>query len=125
MNTSPRLVFGREPALWIGAVSVALTLLVSFGLPLSDGQNAAVLAVLTAGAGLFTAWAVKPVSPALFLDLAKAALVLVAAFGLDLTAGQQGAILAAATTVLALVLRQQVTPPVPADYVGEHRDVEV
>lgn len=55
------MFFGREPALILGFVQVLLTLLVVFGLDLTEAQTAAILAVSAAGLSLWTRQKVAPV----------------------------------------------------------------
>lgn len=50
-----------EPAIVATAVGAVLSLLVAFGLPISDEQTAAVLAVVWAGLGFFVRSRVTPV----------------------------------------------------------------
>lgn len=54
---------GREPLLTVGtattAVAAGLALLVSFGLPISDDQQAAVLGLIAAAAPLVAAFAAR------------------------------------------------------------------
>jgi hypothetical protein len=103
--------FGREPALVIQTISALLALAVAFGIPgLNDGVAAAITATLTAGAGAWVAWHVRPVAPTVFTGFITAAATLAAAFGLDLTQQQVGLVAVAATAVMAMLTRAQVTP---------------
>lgn len=103
-------VFGREPAVVLYAVNAAVALFVAYGLPMSQGQVAAVTTIATA---VFTAWAAlqtRPVSVPAVTAALGTALAAAAAFGLHLSANQIGASVAALSIVLALVLRQNVSP---------------
>ena len=55
------MFFGREPALILGFIHVMITLLVVFGLDLTEAQTAAILAVSAAGLSLWTRQKVSPV----------------------------------------------------------------
>ncbi len=54
--------FSREPALWIALATAVIELLVVFGLELPDGAQAAIIAVLTALAGVAIRSQVTPAS---------------------------------------------------------------
>ena len=54
--------FSREPALWIALATAVIELLVVFGLDLPDGGQAAIVAVLTALAGVAIRSQVTPAS---------------------------------------------------------------
>jgi len=54
--------FSREPALWIALATAAIELLVIFGLDLPEGGEAAIIAVLTAVAGVIIRSQVTPAS---------------------------------------------------------------
>lgn len=103
--------FGREPALYISTLGALLAVLVGFGLPgLNDTLAAALVAVATAGAGVWTALHVKPVAPTVFTSLIIAGAALGVELGTNVTQQQVALITAAATTIMTLVLRAQITP---------------
>lgn len=104
---SPR----REPALYIGAVSAALSLLVAINFHgLSSEQAALIVAVITAIGGVATAVATRPVTPAAFTALVAAAAALLAGFHFNVDPGTVAAINGIVLAVLSLVTRHQVTP---------------
>ncbi|GLY21711.1 hypothetical protein [Micromonospora sp. NBRC 101691] len=104
-------VFGREPTLYIQAISALLGVFVTFGLPgLSATQAAAIVAVLSAVLAAVNAAMVRPVAPAAFTGLVTALAVLVAAYGLDVSQETVGAVQVAVVGVLALLTRTQVSP---------------
>lgn len=104
-------LFGREPALWIQALSATLALLVGLGLPgLNDTLAASITAVATAGAATWVALRTMPIAPTVFSGFITAAATLGAALGLDLSQQQVSLVTLTATAVMALLTRAQVTP---------------
>ena len=104
-------LFGREPTLYIQAISALLGVAVTFGIDgLSAEQSAAIIAVLSAVLAAVNATMVRPVAPAAFTGLVTAVAVLVAAYGLDVSQETVGAVQVAVVGVLALLTRNQVTP---------------
>lgn len=111
------LIFGREPAAYVGVIEAALALAIAFWAPLSHHQVGLIMACVTAAFGLYTAIATRDSLLATAVGLAKALIALGVGFGLSLTDVQTGAIIAFVTIVLGLFNRQ-VTEPV----VRQHRD---
>lgn len=104
-------LFGREPAMWIQALTALLALFVGFGVPgLSDTLAAAVTALAAAIFAAVQALAVQPVAPTVFSGVIAAAAPLVMHFGLDLTQQQVGLVSIAVATVVGLLVRSQSTP---------------
>lgn len=147
-----RTIFGREPAAWVGLIEAIIAVLVF--LPIASALNItqewAVLfmAVVSAGAGLYTAWATKDTLLGAITGFAKAVIGLVAFYGLDLSPEMQASLMSLVAVIVGFWQRtqtspvdypvdpspQQVTPGTPvldqanatvarADggYVGEHR----
>ena len=107
----PVQIFGREPALWIGTISTALSLGTAVGVPgLSQYQVAALVVALNAIAFGVTAWQVRPVAPALFTNVAGALFAVGAAYGFSVTSETIGAVNAVIVTVLSLIMRGHVSP---------------
>lgn len=106
-------VFGREPAVVIAFLATLLQVAGSLGLSLSVPLQAALIAVLTAGAGVWTAFKVQAdkALPAL-LGFAQAGFALLLALNFDVTTAVQSAVAAAITAAVALFVRTQVTAPV-------------
>ncbi len=107
--------FNREPAVVIGFIATLLQVVASLGLPLSPELQGAVTAVLTAGAGVWTAYKVASdkALPAL-LGFAQAGFALLLALHFHVSADVQTAVAAAITAAVALFVRTQVTAAVPA-----------
>lgn len=113
-------IFGREPAVLIGAVASLLSLLVAFGMDFLDAKQAgAIEAFLAAAAAVWIATKVRPLAPTLFTGVISTGATLAAAYGFELTQSQVGSITAASVAMMtALVIRPQSTPmadPRPID----------
>lgn len=104
-------VFGREPTMWLQALTATLALLVGFGVPgLSDTLAAGITSLAAAVFAAWQAWAVQPVAPTVFSGVIATAAPLVAHFGFDLTQQQVGLISVAVATLVGLLVRPQSTP---------------
>jgi hypothetical protein len=103
-------IFGREPAVWVGLIESALTVLLAFGLGISPETYGPWLAIFVALGGVVTAWATRDTLLSALLGAIKAGLVLFTVYGLSLTDQQQGAIIAFATVLIGGWLRTQTTP---------------
>lgn len=104
-------IFGREPAALVGVIEGVLAVLLSFGLfDLHQNQVAAIVAVVTAGLGLVTAYATRDTMLGVLVGFSKSVLVLAAAYGLNLS-DQQTAGLIAVITLLAGYWHREHTMP--------------
>lgn len=104
-------IFGREPTLYLQAISAVLAFLVTFGWDNLSGEQAGlIVAVISAVFGVINALAVRPISPAIFDMLIKAGAALLAGYGLNLGQEHVGAFQLAVIALMTLVLRNQVTP---------------
>jgi hypothetical protein len=114
----PVKIFGREPAMILGAIAAAIQLLSATLLPLSVEQQGVLNAVAVAVIGLVTAAAVsaEKAAPAV-LGLVQAVLACALAFGLQMSPETQGAAMAFVTAMVSLFVRTQVVAPVPASSV--------
>jgi hypothetical protein len=107
VNVHPRF----EPALWVGAVSAGLSLLVALGFHgLTADQATLIVAAITAVGGVITAVSTRPVAPAAFTALVVAVADLLAGFHFNVSAGTVGAINGVVLAVLTLLTRAQVSP---------------
>ena len=109
----PPTFFGREPALWLALVAVAVKLATAFGLNLSTDQQAVVNAVAAALAGLIVAVMVHDGIAAAVLGFVQTALALAVGFGLNWSADRQAVIMSFAAAIVAMFVRTQVTAPMP------------
>lgn len=110
------LLGGREPAAWVGLIEALIALLVVFALGVTAESAVLIMAVVSALAGLYTAWATRDTALGAILGLAKATISLAAYYGLDLTDAQQGALISALAVFAGFWQRTQTTPVVdPVD----------
>lgn len=105
----PVKIFGRDPALWIGLLGAAVTVLVAGNLPWIDAGAGA--AITTFAAAVIVAATTRPWQPAMFTGIVAAGAALLAEYGWHLSdqmvTGLSGLILA----VFAILgVRPQVSP---------------
>jgi nicotinamide riboside transporter PnuC len=105
-------IFGREPALWLALVAVAVKLATAFGLDVSSDQQAVINACAAAIVGLVVAVMVHDGISAAVLGLVQAGLALAVGFGLDWSADQQAVVMSAAAALVGMFVRTQVTAKV-------------
>jgi hypothetical protein len=104
------MIFGREPAQWVGLISGGLMLLVGLGLALSQGQVDAIQAFVSALAAVVVASATRPLQVSVFQQFVKAAIAMVVIFGIDINVALQTAMLAFVETVFNFAMRANVSP---------------
>jgi ABC-type dipeptide/oligopeptide/nickel transport system permease subunit len=103
-------LFGTEPALIVGAISAALSLVVTLGVGLSADQAGAWTAVISGVFAVVTAVLTRPIAPAAFTGLVAVVADLLAAYHFNVSAGTVAAVNTVVIAVLALVTRGQVSP---------------
>lgn len=96
------LIFGRQPAIWVGLIESALALGIAVGLPLTPEQVAAVVAVVSAALGVYTAYVTTETLLAVVVGFAKAVLACAVGFGLNLSPELTGAIISFVTLVMSM-----------------------
>lgn len=106
-------IFGREPALWLALIAVAVKLSTAFGLDLSDGQQATINAIAAALVGLIVAVVAHDGIGAAVIGFVQAGVALAVGFGLHWSPDQQAVVLSFASAIVAMWTRTQVTAPVP------------
>lgn len=106
-------IFGREPALWLALIAVAVKLSTAFGLDLTADQQAVINAVAAALVGVLVAVSVHDGLGAAVIGLVQAAVALAVGFGLHWSPDQQAVVLSFASAIVAMWTRTQVTAPVP------------
>lgn len=106
-------IFGREPAVVIGILSAALSLLVTYNIGLSSEQAGAIVAITSAVFAAITAAMTRPVTPSAFTGLVAAAVALLAAFHYNVTPETVGSLNALVLAVLVFITRGQVSPSSP------------
>jgi hypothetical protein len=112
MNTSVVKLAGREPALWLALVAVAVQLGTAVGLHLTSGQQAGINAGALAVVGLLIAVSVHDGISAAALGLLQAGIALAVGFGLHWSPEQQSTVMAFAAAIAAMWTRTQVTAKV-------------
>lgn len=107
-------IFGREPAVWIGAIEAVIAVVVAFNVGL-DQQAATILITFIGivGGGL-TAWTTTNSHLSIVVTVFKALLVMAVGFGLTVTDAQIGLLAAVLVTIGALFNRTQNSPEVTA-----------
>lgn len=115
-------IFGREPTAVLQAISILLSVVVTFGVPdkyLSADTQVLLVAFISAGFGLWNAVATRPWTPAAFVGFASAGAALLTGYGLELRPELVAAITTAIPVLLTLQTRSQVTPvadPAPREF---------
>ncbi len=103
-------IWGREPALFIGAISAALSLAVTLGVGLTANQAGGWTAVISGASAAVTAVATRPIAPAAFTGLVTVSADLLSAYHYDLSASTVAAVNGTVIAVLTLLTRGQVSP---------------
>jgi hypothetical protein len=104
-------IFGREPAVWVGVIEGFLALLVSwhqFGL--DSEEVGAIMAVIVAAFGVYTAAVTRDTMLGVVVGLAKAVLALLLAYKVELSADQVATIIAFVTVTVGFFQRTQTSP---------------
>jgi lipopolysaccharide export LptBFGC system permease protein LptF len=107
-------IFGYEPALIIGALSAALSLVVTLGLGLTTDQAGAWVAVISGVFAVVTAVTTRPIAPAAFTGLVAVVAALLSAYHFGVAPGTVAAINTMVLAVLTLLTRGQVSPTATA-----------
>lgn len=103
-------IFGREPAAWVGLIEATLALAVAFAFGVDQTTFGPIMAVVSAAAGVYTAWATRDTMLGVILGLVKAVVGLTAVYGLALADNQVGAIMAITAVLVGFFQRTQTTP---------------
>ena len=109
-------IFGREPAVWVGLIGGALTLLVSMGvLDFTNEQTGLAMAVVAAVFGVITAYLTKDTMLGVVVGFSKAAIALAVGFGASFSPELTAAIIAFVTVTMGFFQRTQTSPsPAPS-----------
>ena len=101
----------REPAALVGLVSGVLALLLSLDqLGLTNEKVGLIMGVITALAGVYTAWSTKDTMLGVILGAVNAAAALVAGYGFELSQDTTAAVIAIVTVIVGFYQRTQTTP---------------
>lgn len=109
-----RLIFGREPVLWLTLVAVAVKFVSAFWVNVSTDQQAVINAAAAALVGLLIALSVHDGVGAAVLGLVQAGVALAIGFGLHWSPDQQAIVMSAAAALIGMFTRTQVTAKVTA-----------
>lgn len=107
-------IFGREPAVWLGLIAVAVQFFSAFVVEVDADTQTAINVTAAAAVGLIVAFMVADGIVAALTGFAQAALALGMNLGLDWSSDKQAAYMAVITVVAQAFVRTQVTAPVPA-----------
>jgi uncharacterized membrane protein HdeD (DUF308 family) len=106
-------IFGREPAFWVGFIEAVLAMLLSLNRwSLTGEQVAAIMAVVTAAFGVYTAYVTQNVGLAILIGFSKAVMGLAAAYNFNLSTDQTSAVIGLITLVAGAFNRQTTSPVV-------------
>lgn len=108
--SKPLTIFGREPAVLVGALEALIAVLLAFGLGISPESYGPWVALVVAVGGVLTAIGTTDTLLGAVIGALKAAVVLVAVYGLTLTDQQTGALIGVVTVAFSLYQRTQTSP---------------
>ena len=104
-------IFGREPAFWAGVIEALLALLLAWHqFDLTAENVAAIMAVVVAVFGVYTAWVTRDTMLGVLVGLSKAIIALLAAYKLELSVDQVASVIAFVTIVGGVIQRTQTAP---------------
>jgi hypothetical protein len=104
-----------EPALILGFISAAVSLIVALNIGMTAAQGGLWLALITAVFGVVAAVLVRPIAPAAFTTLVTAVGDLLLGYHYHVDPGVLAAVNGFVLSVLTLLTRHQVTPVSRAD----------
>jgi hypothetical protein len=109
------LIFGREPAGWVGVIEAALAFLLMVGwlhfIGLNTAQDTAIfMAAVDALLAVYVAYATHHTTTALIVGAAKALLSLATVYGFHLTPDHAAAAIGFLSVALAFYNKQVTTP---------------
>lgn len=105
-------ILGRDPALFLAAVGIAVKLAVALGWHASPNVQTAVNTIAAATVGVIVACLVHDGQVPAILGLVQAGLALLVGLGFHVSSDLQAGIMSGVAVVLAIITRTQVTPPV-------------
>lgn len=106
-----RKLFGRDPTLWLLALSAMITGVGTLNIDAFSPLTASLyVAAVNAVFWAVNAVTVRPIAPATFTYAAGAVIAILAHYGFSLDESQIGAVNAVLLTVLALITRATVNP---------------
>lgn len=112
-------ILGREPTLWIGAITAVVNFLVGFQLDgLSPVQAAWISSFVSAAGALFVALQTRPIAPNVFSYVISVAAGLMGAYGLNMSQEMVTSVQGLVLMLFVLVSRGQVSPIGEEDKTG-------
>jgi len=115
-------ILGREPALVVGTISAALSLVVTLGVGLTAEQAGAWTAVISGVFAVIAACLTRPIAPSAFTGLVAVTADLLAAYHFNVSAGTVAAVNTAVVAFLAFLTRGQVSPTTLVKPKARHTD---
>ena len=104
-------IFGREPALTLGVIQAVIMVLIAGGVvDWTNDQSTLLIAAITAGFALLTAWATVEKRMSLLVGLGTAVVACAAGFGADLSTELQASLVALVSVGAAWFTRTQTAP---------------
>lgn len=107
-------IFGQEPAVVLGVISAALSLVVTLGVGMTSNQAGLWVAIISGVFAAITAWRTRPIAPAAFTGLVTIAAALLGAYHFNVAPATVGAINGIVLAVLVPLSRAQISPVQPA-----------
>lgn len=112
-SSTPRRIFGRDPALIAALIEGVVLAITTFLTDLSADDVGKVQIVLTLLLALYVKWGTVTEATAVILQLGKALLVAVGVFGLHIPPDRQAVLLTVLIAAVGAFTRTQVTAVVP------------
>src|SRR6478736_4134139 len=106
-------IFGREPAVWVGLIEGVLATLLAFGLGITQESYGPWVILVSAIAGVVTAYLTKDTMLGALTGLGKAFITWLAVYGLALSDQQTGAVIALVPLFVGIWQRTQTSPAAP------------
>lgn len=103
-------IFGREPAVWVGLLEGVLAALLAFGIGITQESYGPWVMLISALAGLLTAWLTKDTMLGALIGFAKAFLVWLAVYGVSLNDQQTGVLIGLIPLIVGFFQRTQTSP---------------
>lgn len=105
-----KLIFGREPAAWIGLIEAVLALLMALSFGVNQDTFGPIMAAVVAAFGIYIAWVTKDTMLGAIVGFVKAAFILATVYGFSLGDEQTAAIIGVITVVAGFWNRNQTYP---------------
>lgn len=105
------MIFGREPAVWLGLIAAGLALLVPMGVvDFTSDEIALIMAAVTAVFGVITAYLTHDVMLGVLVGLVNAVAALFVGFGVNVNPDLTASIIGVVTVLVSFFQRTQTFP---------------